>query len=210
MKVILLIAFIVVGIVFTVKQGINTGLFYKDREQITIELKSQFDSEDIKKIAKEAFGDKSFIVQKATIFEDYVVIESEDITEENVKIITEKLNEKYNLDVKAENVKIQKIGANDVKADLQKYTLPSVITLGLIVIYFGFRFKKLGVLRTIIRFVTTIIFVEALYMSVLGISGIEIGRLVGTIGFGLYMLVVLASVVVFEKEYKELSLEENK
>lgn len=207
---VLLIIFIIVGIVITVKQGINIGLIYKEREQIGLVLKTKFDTEDIRKIATEVFENKSYIIQKATIFEDTVVIQSEDITDEHIQKIVEKINEKYALEIKAENVEIEKVGAENIKNDLENYILPLVITLALIVVYFGIRFKKLGVVRTIFRFLTTIIFVEALYVSMIGILKIEIGRLLGPIGFMLYMLVVLASVVVFEKERKNLIIEETK
>lgn len=207
---VLLILFIIIGIWFTVKNGVNLGALYAEREQIGIELKTQFDAEDIRKITNDVFENDNQIIQKATVFEDTVVIQNKEITEEHKQKIVEKLNEKYNLEVKSEDIEIEKVGARNIEDDLQKYILPSIITLILITIYFGFRFKKLGFIRTIIRFLTTIIFVELLYFSILGISQIEIGILLAPIAFMLYMLVVLASVAVFESERKNISIEENK
>ena len=208
---VLIVIMLIIGIIMTASKGINIGLLYRERQQIGFVLGKQFEAKDIRKIAEEVFENEDYLIQKATIFEDTVIIQNEEITKENIQAIVEKVNAKYDLKINAEEIEVEKVGARNVEDDLSKYILPSVISIVLITVYFGLRFKKLGVLRTIIRFITTVIFIELFYISILSITQIEIGRLLAPIGFGLYMLSVVASTVVFEKERKNLiELEENK
>lgn len=207
---VLIIIMIIFGMFMMVKKGINTGLIYTEKEQIRINLNSQFEVSDIRKIASEVFGNNDYIIQKADIFEDTVVIKNKDITDEQKQTIVEKINQQYNLGIKTEEIEIEKVGAINFKEDLKKYILPFIITLVLIVIYFAIRFRNLGIARTIIRFITTIIMVELIYISLISISQIEIGRLFAPMAFMLYMLVILASTVVFEKERGNLSFNNNK
>lgn len=206
---VLFVLVVIFGLFMAFNKGINTGLMYTEREQIGIMLGTQFDVSDMRNIANEVFKNEKYLIQKATIFEDTVIIQRKEISEEQKQKLVEKINEKYSLDIKVEDVEIEKVGARDLKKDLEKYILPFSITLFLIIAYFIFRFKKLGALRTMVRFVTTVIFAELLYISVLSISQIEIGRLFAPIGFMLYMLCVIVSTAVFEKERAELILNEN-
>ena len=207
---ILLIIVIIIGIYITITKGINIGLLYREREQIGISLGVQFDAKDIRKIADEVFENEDYIIQKATIFEDVVVIQNEGITQEDIQEIVEKVNVEYGLEIKAEEIEVEKVGARNINEDLSKYILPSAISIILITIYVGIRFKKLGVIRTIIRFITTVIFVELLYIGIIAIIQVEIGRLLAPIGFMLYILSILTGIIVFENERKSLILEENK
>ena len=207
---VLIIIMIIFGIFMAVTKGINTGILYTEREQIGIFINSQFDITDIRKIAKDVFKDEDYILQKATIFEDTVIIQNEEITNEEKEQIVIKLNEKYGLDIKNEDITVEKIDARSLKEDLGKYILPSCISLILVIVYFAFRFKKLGCVRTNVRFVTTIIFAELLYLSILSISQIEIGRLLAPVAFMIYILCTIVATAIFEKERTDLILNDNK
>ena len=207
---VLIIIMIIFGIFMAVTKGINTGILYTEREQIGIFINSEFDITDIRKIAKDVFKDEDYILQKATIFEDTVIIQNEEITNEEKEQIVIKLNEKYGLDIKNEDITVEKIDARSLKEDLGKYILPSCISLILVIVYFAFRFKKLGCVRTNVRFVTTIIFAELLYLSILSISQIEIGRLLAPVAFMIYILCTIVATAIFEKERTDLILNDNK
>lgn len=206
---VLFVLVVIFGLFMAFNKGINTGLIYTEREQVGIMIGSQFEASDMKNIANEVFENEKYLIQKATIFEDTVIFQAKEITDTQKQKLVEKITEKYSLDIKLEDVETEKVGARDLKKDLEKYILPFSITLFLIIAYFIFRFKKLGALRTMVRFVTTVIFAELLYISVLSISQIEIGRLFAPIGFMLYMLCVIVSTAVFEKERAELIFNEN-
>lgn len=203
-------ALLIIASIVVIWSSSSKEIVDKERNQIGIVLGVQFDVNDVRNIAKEVLGKGNYIVKKATVFEDVVIIQSEGFSKENVKSIVEKINAKYGLEIKAEDVEIEKIGAENLNSDLTKYALPAVIALVLISVYFGFRFKKIGWLRTIVRFVTTVLFAELLYISVLAISQVEIGMLAAPIGVALFALATLASVLVFEKEREEFILNESK
>ena len=203
-------ALLIIASIVVIWSSSSKEIVDKERNQIGIVLGVQFDVNDVRNIAKEVLGKGNYIVKKATVFEDVVIIQSEGFSKENVKSIVEKINAKYGLEIKAEDVEVEKIGAENLNSDLTKYALPAVIALVLISVYFGFRFKKIGWLRTIVRFVTTVLFAELLYISVLAISQVEIGMLAAPIGVALFALATLASVLVFEKEREEFILNESK
>ena len=70
----------------------------------------------------------------------------------------------------------------------------------LILVYVGIRYRKLGVVRTILTYIVSILAVEMIYLSILAIVRYPINRIV--IPIGLVLLVTVVTILGFVNEKK--------
>lgn len=94
---IILICLVLAGIIVIATLGFNVGVRYGENTQININIGKEFDSKDIKNIAKEVFGNQSVIVEYVEIYKDVVQITVKDATDEQIAELNNKINEKYEL-----------------------------------------------------------------------------------------------------------------
>lgn len=91
---------IVIGLIMIAVKGFNVNLKYKNHKVMQITVGQDYDVKEIKAIAKDVFGKKQVIVEKAGLFNDEISIGAEEITQEQAEQIVSKINEKYNLNQK--------------------------------------------------------------------------------------------------------------
>ena len=101
---ILLGIIIIIGIILTTTIGLNLDLMYSSHKSIDINLQKQFENEDVYKIAKEVFENQKVKVQKVELYEDMVSIIVKDATDEQLENLNTKLNEKYELENKKDDI----------------------------------------------------------------------------------------------------------
>ena len=75
---VLLICLIIAGIIVVSTVGFNVGLKYSAHTEISINIGTQFDIEDIKAITKEVLGNKFTLVQQVELYKDMVQITVKD------------------------------------------------------------------------------------------------------------------------------------
>ena len=87
---IILICLVLAGIIVIATLGFNVGVRYGENTQININIGKEFDSKDIRNIAKEVFGNQSVIVEHVEIYNDVVQITVKDATDEQIKELNNK------------------------------------------------------------------------------------------------------------------------
>lgn len=199
---------IIAGIVITCIWGLNFDLIYSNHKQIDIYIGQEFENKDIYKIVKETVGSKKIIVQKVELYEDMVSISLKDITEEQLTNINSKINEKYGIENKAENITINNI-PNARGRDLVKpYILPTIISLVIIITYliiYNIITKKENNIKETIKAVGTIIGVQLLYLALLAITRLPINRITIPFSIVLYIITTIGIFVKLEKEKPEIT-----
>ena len=88
---IILICLVLAGIIVIATLGFNVGVRYGENTQININIGKEFDSKDIRNIAKEVFGNQSVIVEHVEIYKDVVQITVKDATDEQIEELNEKV-----------------------------------------------------------------------------------------------------------------------
>ena len=80
----------------------------------------------------------------------------------------------------------------------------------IILVFVGIRYKKLGVLKTLVTYILSIGAVEMILLSIIAITRLPINRFV--IPVGLLLLIVIITILGFKNEKKltTVSVEENK
>lgn len=214
----ILICIIIAGIVIINTIGLKADIIYSKNVELDIYLGKYFEKSDIQNIVNEIFPNERAIIQEVELFQDMVSITLQDNrTKEDlnkkVEELNTKLNEKYEIENKVEDIKI----THNPKIKLSSILTPYIITLGIsiliILIYVGVRYRKIGLVKTLLTYILSIIAVEMLLLSVIAITRFPVNRLVIPIGLLLFVIVItvlgflnekkLSNIVDIEKDKKQ-------
>lgn len=203
---IILICLVLAGIIVIATLGFNVGVRYGENTQININIGKEFDSKDIRNIAKEVFGNQSVIVEHVEIYKDVVQITVKDATDEQIAELNNKINEKYELSndlSNADDVLVARNANTRLRDLVMPYILPISISAAIIVIYEVIRFRKLGVWKVLYEAILAIIAPQAVLFSIYAIARIPVNRLTAAISIALYMLSVFKGIEIFLEQKQE-------
>ena len=203
---ILLICLIFAGTVIVCFKGFNVGLPYKSNINISVYVGKKIEDKDI---TKEVFKGKQAIVQKVELFEDMISITTEEMSEEELNEkkteLINKLNEKYEKEIKDEEIEIVHNPKVKLSSLIKRYILPFGISTIAIVIYQMIRFKKLGATKTLLTTIIVLMLIGLTYASLIAITRIPINKFIIPIGMAIYVITIIVLNMKYEKK-----LEENK
>lgn len=203
---IILICLVLAGIIVIATLGFNVGVRYGENTQININIGKEFDSKDIRNIAKEVFGNQSVIVEHVEIYKDVVQITVKGATDEQIAELNNKINEKYELSndlSNADDVLVARNANTRLRDLVMPYILPISISAAIIVIYEVIRFRKLGVWKVLYEAILAIIAPQAVLFSIYAIARIPVNRLTAAISIALYMLSVFKGIEIFLEQKQE-------
>ncbi len=203
---VIMILIIIAGAIVIGTIGLNVDLQYSKSVQIDVYLGKTFENEDIKQIAKEVFGEGKIIVQKVEYYEDMASITIEEKNAENIdekiKELNTKINEKYELENKVEDsIQVLYIPKVRLSSILKPYLVPMLISSIVVLVYVAIRYRKLGVLRTILTYALSIVGFEALYLSIIAITRFPVNNYVIPVGLLIYVLVITVLTIIKENAY---------
>ena len=206
---ILLICLIFAGTVIVCFKGFNVGLPYKSNINISVYVGKKIEDKDMQEITKEVFKGKQAIVQKVELFEDMISITTEEMSEEELNEkkteLINKLNEKYEKEIKDEEIEIVHNPKVKLSSLIKRYILPFGISTIAIVIYQMIRFKKLGATKTLLTTIIALMLIGLTYTSLIAITRIPINKFIIPIGMAIYVITIIVLNMKYEKK-----LEENK
>lgn len=206
---ILLICLIFAGTVIVCFKGFNVGLPYKSNINISVYVGKKIEDKNMQEITKEVFKGKQAIVQKVELFEDMISITTEEMSEEELNEkkteLINKLNEKYEKEIKDEEIEIVHNPKVKLSSLIKRYILPFGISTIAIVIYQMIRFKKLGATKTLLTTIIVLMLIGLTYTSLIAITRIPINKLIIPIGMAIYVITIIVLNMKYEKK-----LEENK
>ena len=199
---ILLLLIIIAGILTLVFAGFKFDLYYGASKTISINIGKEFDSEEIKELAKEVFGKEKVIVQKEEMFKDIVAITVKEINDEQIEQLQQKINEKYGLelDLTQENVDYNShIRGRDI---IKPYISPILMATLFVAIYIVVRTRNLW---SAIKYVLILGITVLLYASIIAITRIPVNIYVVPVGLVLFILITLIYFNILEKNLKNKS-----
>jgi len=206
----ILILIILVGTVVIATTGLNVDIIYSKNARIAVYLGKTFDNEDLKQIVNEVFGQGRTIVQKIEYFEDMalITIKQQDGIEDKIETLNIKINEKYELENKAEDIQVTYQPKTRLSSIVEPYIIPFIIIISVIIIYAVIRFRKLGIVKIFINYVFTILVSEAVYLSIIAISRIPVNRLTIPIGLVIFVVAITITTLLKEQELKGNEIKE--
>ena len=173
-------------------------------QKISFQIGKEFKEEDIQKIGKEVLGKDNLEVKK--VDKNSATIEvTEPITDEQKETLNTKINEKYEIEEGTSSVTTtnftntvvvnQVVSTNEMGrvrlTDMAKqYILYTGISAIIILVYFAIRFRKNGVVKTILSSIAILAIAELFYMSIIAIIRYPINKLAITGAIAIYMIIV--------------------
>lgn len=190
---------ILAGIVMFCIKGLNYNLSYGKNNSISINMGKDVNTNEIKQLTEEVVGNKANV---RTINESnsFILITVKEISDEQKANLLSKINEKYSLDLKEDDLKI----ANNAQVQLcdliKPYIVPSIISIALIMIYFIIRYRKYGIAKIILETLGSIVMLEAFLFSIYAITRLPVNSLTMPLAVILFVIVIIALMEKFRKE----------
>lgn len=208
----ILIAIIIAGGIVVGVNGFNKSVQYKRNVTIYVKIGQEFENKDMMNIAKEVFPDESVIVQKVELYNDMVSFTLEEKSDEELQPkleeLNNKINEKYELENTVDDISVThnpKVRLYDIA---KTYVVPIGICTLLVFIYAMIRFRKLGVFRTLGKYIVGVIGTEAVYVGLLAITRYPIDAYVIPVGLFIYAISILVVTVKRENKLRKLQMDE--
>ena len=172
----------------------------------------EFNNKEIKQLAQEVLENKDVYVEKVELYEDMVSINAKDISNEQLEQLNQKINEKYEVENKVEEISIITVPKVRLLDKIKPYIWPAVICTIIILAYTIIRFRKLGILKIILKVLSINVLAQAIYFSIFAITRLPINRL--TLPGALILLVIVIYMIFYKletkKEIKEIENQKNK
>lgn len=190
----ILICIIVAGAIIIGTLGLKADIIYSKNAQIDVYIGKEVNVKDIQAITKEVFPNDRVIIQKVELFNDMVSIiipeKSDEELSEKVEQLNTKINEKYGIENKTEDLTITHNPKIKLSSIIKPYILPMAIGTVLVLIFVAIRYRKLGSWKTLASYILAIAAVEAVFLSVIAIARFPINRLIIPIGLLLYIITI--------------------
>lgn len=202
---------IIIGIVIIVTLGLRFDLMYRDHVTVDVNIGKDFEANDIKNIVKEIIGkDKEIIIQKVEIYQDIVSIGVESILEEQIEILNTKINEKYEIENKTEDIVVTNVAKYRGRDIIKPYILPVIISALVILVYMAVRYKKIGIGKVVLQTLGLTTLGQLLYLSLIAITRLPVMRLTMPISMIIYIAGMVIIACKFEKALQIHNEEEEK
>lgn len=197
---IILAIIIIAGLVITFTLGFNFDLRMQETKKVELYLENSFEIADIKNITNEVFSNQDVIIQKVEVYEDSVSIIAKEITEEQKQSLIDKINEKYGTELTADSTEIVTIPHTRGRDLLKPYVMTFSIATIIILVYIMIRYRKLGIIRTLLKVLFISVMAQATLFSVIAITRIPIGRLTMPMVIIVYLFTLLGITTKLEKQ----------
>ena len=194
---------IIVGFAITLTIGLNFELRYQDTKRVELNLGKDFEISDIKAITNEVFANKEVIIQKVEVFEDTVSVQAKDISEEEKTNLVNKINEKYQTELSAEEINIYAVPNTRGRDIVEPYIFPFALATLIILVYMAIRYHKLGVIKVLLKSAIIIVLAQVLLLSVMAITRIPVGRLTLPLVIVVYIITLMGLSNNLERKLKE-------
>lgn len=201
--IILAVIIAIAGIAMIAVKGFNYGILYSKTQRLNIYFENDFEIKDVEEIAKEVLGN-DIIVRKGNLFGTVASIAANEITDEQEDSLITKLNEKYEIEIdKEKDVVTMNVPQTNMYDIISSYITPSIIIFILVLVYSAIRFKKQGIVKSLIIPMLSTILVLAVYVGIYAIARIPVNDL-----FMVFAMLLFIATLIFNT--MKLNATENK
>ena len=225
------------GIIVVCTKGFQVSLDLRAHDTLKFVFDKKFQMNDITKICDEVFKDKEYEVKTVEVFSDAIYIISPSITENEEKVLLEKLDDLYkseeekNEDNATESSeensseetildKLEKGSKYNLYHDskvrirdiVKPYILPSIICALIIIVYIAIKYRKLNngkFLITVCKTLGEMLFVLLELLSIIAIARIPFTTTLIPIIMFIVVICLCIRMIIYEKQVKELEVKED-
>ena len=201
---ILIAIILVLGTIMIFTKGLAFELKYQDSKKIEINLGKEFNEKDIKEIVKEVFGNQPVMIQAIEVYKDAINITTTEITEEQKIQVVTKINEKYGVELKAEDITIEEIAHTRGREIIKPYIQPFTIVTIIILAYLAIRYNKLNILHILAQSIVIIFLAQFVLLSIMAITRMPIGIFTIPTVLIVYMISTYICTTKFENDLEKI------
>lgn len=203
---ILIAIILILGTIMIFTKGLAFELKYQDSKKIEINLGKEFNEKEIKEITKEVFGNQPVMIQAIEVYKDAISITTTEITEEQKTEIVRKINEKYGVELKAEDITIEEIAHTRGRDIIKPYIQPFVISTIIILVYLIIRYNKLNLLEVLTQSIGIIVLTQFVLLSIMAITRMPIGTLTMPVVLIVYTFSTYICTTKFDKDLEKIAV----
>lgn len=213
---IVLAVLVIIGIAITATIGLNVDIIYKAHEEVEVYIGKETDKKEIEAIAKETFENQKIVVNNIEVFNDAFLIKVENVSDEQIESLKQKVAEKYELQDTDNIVKRNYVSNFRLRDIIKPYFSPSnnmpiIVSTIIILVFMAIRFKKLGSIKVLLQTVVMIVMSEVLLLSIVAIIRYPVNRYIIPTGLIVYIGTIIITNMQFIKNLEEYnSKQENK
>ena len=191
---------IVVGIIMIFTKGLAFELKYQDCKKVEITIGKEYEEQDIREITDEVFGKQQLMIQGIEVYNDAVSITTTEITEDQKSDLVAKINEKYETELKAEDITIEDISHIRGRDIIKPYLLPFTIVTVIILVYLLIRYYKLNSMEVLTQSIGIMVLAQAVLLGIMAITRFPVGKFTIPAIIFVYMISTYICTAKFETE----------
>lgn len=202
--VILIAIILVLGAIMIFTKGLAFELRYQDSKKVEINLGKTFEEQDIKEITKEVFRNQPVRIQSIEVYKDAVSITTTEITEEQKADLVTKLNEKYGIELKAEDITIEEVAHVRGRDIIKPYLIPFTIVTAIVLVCLVIRYNKLNVFEVLTQSIGIIVLSQLVLLGIMAITRMPIGIFTIPTVLVIYMLSTYICTTKFDEDLEKI------
>lgn len=196
---IVLMCLIIAGVIIVATIGFNVGTKYSETTQISIKIGKEFDLKDIKAITNEVFEKQNTQIQYVELYKDMVQITVKEASEEQIKTLNDKINEKYEISNELSNVLVTRQSNVRLRDIVKPYIEPVAIVSAITIVYVMIAFRKLGIWQVLYNTLMNMVAPQAIFAGFYAVTRIPVNRLTVVIAILIYIASIMLNIVYLNK-----------
>lgn len=192
---IVMIIITIIGAIIIGTKGFEFDIAYRKTKMVEIYLGKEFELNDIKNITNEVLVGKEVKLNKIGEFENTVAITVDGITDEELDLLIKKVNEKYELENKTEEILSVDLAHTRLRDIVKPYIMPVIIVTIIALVYFMLIYKKVGIINICIKYLLNVVLPEATIIGLIAIIGLPIAE------YTMALLVTIYSILLIIYSY---------
>lgn len=197
---VLIAIILIVGAIVIATKGLAFELKYQDSQKVELNIGKEFKTEDVKQITNEVFDNQPVKIQAIEVYKDAISITTTEISEEQKTNLVNKINEKYETELKSEDITIESIPHTRGRDIIKPYITPFIIITIIILVYLMIRYYKLNSLKVLIESVGIIALSQMVLLGIMAITRMPIGEFTIPMVLLVYMISTYICTAKFENK----------
>ena len=194
--------FVAISVLIIVLNKFEFNVNYSKNVRIELDMGGSFATGDIIAITNEVYKENQAIVRSSGDYNEILTITVKDSTEEQNQELIDKINEKYETSFETTDLKLYYNSSVKGMDLIKPYIIPSIISGILALVFFGIRYRKLGLVKILGSVVCMVFGTIILYMALSSLFRMEINEvsIAGGIAIAIFSLTYIA--IYYEKMLK--------
>ncbi len=198
---IICILIIIAGAIVLKFLGTNYSIENTKGKSVEIYFDYSTNKNDITAIAKETFGENIKVSEIERFNDAFAIFVKDDITDEQKNNFISKINEKYSLEKKVDDLTITDIPKMQGKDLVKSYITPSLIAMVIIFIYLCIRYFKIGNVKVAVEVILKVFLITGAYFGIVVITRLPIVNMY-TVPVGILIAIITLITLCYKNEIK--------